>query len=1109
MKGTRRGACLRLSVWALAFTFLLAAASCTKQENPLFTKVPESQTGINFSNDLTFDSRFNIYTYRNFYNGGGVGLGDFNNDGLIDIYFTGNQKPNRLYLNEGNFVFRDITETAGVAGAKAWSTGVSVADVNGDGWLDIYVCNSGDVQGDDKENELFINNGDLTFTERAGELNLADPGFTTHAVFFDYDRDNDLDVYILNNSYQAIGSFNLRKNERPVRDRLGGDKLMRNDGHTFTDVSEAAGIFGSVIGFGLGATVGDVNNDGWPDIYVSNDFFERDYLYLNQHNGTFEERLTEQMPAISAASMGADMADLNNDGWPEIFVTEMLPHDYGRLKTVTTFDNWDRYMYSVVNGYHHQFTRNTLQLNNRNGTFSEIGRLAGVEATDWSWGALLFDMDNDGWKDLYVANGIFQDLTNQDYLQFISNEEFMRSVVTKDRVDYKKLVDLIPSNPVADFAFRNNGDLTFEDVSARWGFADPGFSNGAAYADLDNDGDLDLVVNHVNHVASIFQNHSNTLFNHSFLRFEIKGPGSNRFGAGAKITVGTGTARWTVEAIPNRGFQSSVDQRPFLGLGKLDSVDFIEILWPDGTVSARGKTATRQTILLDYNQERVSPRPHQPAVHRPRFVQHARPIVDYRHQENEFVDFDRDRLLYSMLSNLGPRLAAADADGNGLVDLHVGGAAGAPGKLFCQVEEGRFVEMNAQPFYVDAASEDAGSAFFDADGDGDMDLYVCSGGNEFTNVSNALRDRLYLNDGKGRFVKSEQLLPTSALENSSVVAPHDFDGDGDVDLFVGIRARALGYGIPQNGYLLENNGHGKFTEVSARRAPELKGLGMITDAHWADMNGDGNADLVIVGEYMAIEIFINKNGRLNRHSHRSLSQSQGWWNRIVATDIDGDGDIDLLAGNLGLNSRFRSSESSPVTMYVSDFDKNGSMEQIVCMSREGHTYPWALRHDMISQLPGLKKQFLKYEDFKTASINQIFSDQALGNALVLTARQMASGVFLNQGDGFRFIPFPLEAQVSPVYALALADVDRDGRTDIVLGGNQYKVKPEVGRYDASYLSVLINTGNGNFKTESAAALGLSVSGEVRDLRFITVNGENVLFVARNDDTLLTFSLNLD
>jgi enediyne biosynthesis protein E4 len=1103
------------NAWVVHFYIIcmfLFSTACTNRNTetiqPLFTEVTSDWSGINFKNTLTFDQKFNIYTYRNFYNGGGVALGDINNDGLIDIFFTANQGANRLYLNKGNLKFEDITEKAGIAGTRAWSTGVSMVDINGDGWLDIYVCNSGDVEGDNKENELFINNGDLTFTERAREYGVDDSGFSTHAVFFDYDGDGDLDLYILNNSYQSIGSFNLRKNERPKRDSLGGDKLLRNDNGVFSDVSSEAGIYGSIIGFGLGVTVGDVNKDGHPDIYISNDFFERDYLYINNGDGTFSEKLTEQIRSTSAASMGADLADINNDGLPDIFVTDMLPYDYNRFKTVTTFDSWDRYQYGVSNDYYHQFIRNTLQVNNGDGTFSELGRLAKVDATDWSWGALMFDMDNDGLKDIFVANGIYQDLTDQDYLQYISNEEVVRSIVTENKVDYQKLVELIPSRPIANFSFQNQGNFVFRNQTVAWGLGKPGFSNGSAYGDLDNDGDLELVINNVNGLASIYKNESERLLpENRFLKFELEGIGKNTLAIGASVTIGSGGSQFFIEQMPNRGFQSSVDPRPNIGLGSNAVADNVVVTWPDGRETRLTNVATNQTLRLKQSDGQIVPArqiKQEPKL----FTKKEVDVSGYIHKESSFVDFDRDKLVYHMISTEGPRISVGDVNDDGRDDFYIGGSKGYAGVLFIQQKDGKFMESKQSVFDADKLSEDTGSIFFDADGDGDLDLYVCSGSNEVSTSSSSLADRLYFNDGNGNFSRSPQVLPTSVFESSAVVRAADFDNDGDMDLFVGIRSHPFQYGMPMNGYILENNGTGEFTNITAHVAPGLIKLGMITDAVWADVDGDLDPDLIIVGEYMPIKVFINESGKfIEMENSVSPKKLNGWWNRIVAADIDGDGDMDFILGNHGLNSRFRASESKPVTMYVNDFDKNGTLEQVICMYYDEKSYPIALRHDLTSQLPGLKKKYLKYETFKDQTIYDIFTPDELKGSTILEAHEFQTGVLINDGQGrFTWKSLPVEAQFSPVYAIHVRDFDQDGKSDILLGGNLFGAKPEVGRYDASYGVYLKGDGKGEFTALRSIASGISITGEIRDIVPIRINEQDLIVVTRNNDSLLFYSV---
>ena len=1079
----------------------------------LFTLIDDSSSGLSFTNNLTFSSEFNIYTYRNYYNGGGVAIGDVNNDGLVDVYFTGNQVSNKLFLNKGDFKFEDITEKAGVAGTQTWSTGVAMADVNGDGLLDIYVCNSGNIEGGlNKRNELFINQGDLTFKEMAESYGVADKGYTTHAAFFDYDKDGDLDLYVLNNSYQAIGSFNLRKNERGKRDALGGDKLMRNDGGHFTDVSEQAGIYGSVIGFGLGVTVGDVNKDGWLDIFVSNDFFERDYLYINNQDGTFRESLTKQMNSISGASMGADLADINNDGWADLFVTEMLPKENDRLKTVTTFEDWNRYQYNVQNDYYHQFTRNMLQLNSGDESFHEVGRLAGVEATDWSWGALMFDMDNDGLKDIFVANGIYQDLTNQDFLQFASNEEFVKSVVSKQSVDYKRLMEIIPSTPIPNYAFKNNGNLNFSDQAHAWGLGTPGFSNGAAYGDLDNDGDLDLVVNNVNMPSFLYRNDSDKLFpDHHYIKLDLKGAGKNTFAVGAKITARKGTQEFYIEQMPMRGFESTVDHRPLLGLGGITQLDQLTVTWPDGRITVLDSVKADQMVTLKQTDASIVPASTRTTITAvaPLIKEvSGSTLIDFVHKENDFVDFDRDHLIFHMLSTEGPRMSKGDVNGDGAEDVFIGGAKDQPGALFIQHGDGSFARTTQTSFEKDKASEDLGSVFFDADNDGDLDLYVCSGGNEFSPSATALIDRMYFNDGKGNFSRSTQILPvTSSFESTSTVDAADYDGDGDLDLFVGSRLRSFHYGIPANSYILSNDGKGTFTDVTSQVAPALKNVGLVTDASWVDVDNDDDKDLIVVGEYMPIKVFINANGKLADQTMSGLEDSNGWWNAVEAADLDGDGDVDLVLGNHGTNSRFKASKEKPLCMYVNDFDKNGSIEHILCTFNGETDYPMVLRHDLVAQIPSLKKKYLKYETFRNERITDIFTPDQLVNTLELKAFELRSSVALNNGNGvFTLRPLPIEAQFSPIYGIEVTDVDHDGHVDLLIGGNLYNVKPEAGRYDGSYGLFLKGDGKANFQSISAGESGLRIDGEVRDIMTVKGHtGAKVLF-SRNNDAVKIYRL---
>lgn len=1082
----------------LTFIFSLTVlVACQEDSKTRFQLISTEESGIDFTNNLTFSNEFNVYTYRNYYNGGGVSIGDINNDGLVDVYFTANQSPNKLYLNKGNFQFEDITEKAGVGGIKGWSTGVTMADVNGDGLLDIYVCNSGDIAGDNKQNELFINRGDLTFVEAAAAYGLDDPGFSTHASFFDYDKDGDLDVYLLNNSYQAIGSFNLKTNERPKRDSLGGDKLLANQGAYFEDVSEKAGIYGSIIGFGLGVTVGDVNKDGWEDIYVSNDFFERDYLYINQKDGTFTEQLTSSMNSISGASMGADMADINNDGYNDLFVTEMLPKSNERIKSVTTFEDWNRYQYNVSNGYFHQFTRNTFQLNNGNNSFSEIGRLTGVEASDWSWGALIFDMNNDGMKDLFIANGVYKDLTNQDYLQYISNEEVIKSIVKDNKVDYAKLIEIIPSNKISNLAYLNQGGLDFQEKTHELGLDEPSFSNGSAYGDLDNDGDLDLIVNNVNMPSFVYKNMTSDRNEGNYLQLELKGLGQNVFGIGAKITVISPSSNYYIEQQPTRGFQSSVDFRPTIGLADASPVGII-VNWPTGTITRMSDVAVNQKVIIrEENGSSDQGDDHQTSTVQRLFS----PTSNFRftHQENDFVDFDRDRLLYHMKSTEGPKVSSGDLNGDGIDDFYVGGSKGFTGSLYLSLD-GSFVLTPQDAFEHDKISEDAESLFFDADNDGDLDLYVCSGGNEFSSSSSALADRLYLNNGSAFFTKSNQVLPISKYISTSTVTGSDIDHDGDIDLFVGERLKPFSYGVHGDGFLLENNGSGEFKNLEIEG---LKRIGLITDAEFVELDQDeSTSELVIVGEFMYPQIFQWKDGQLLEQMETQLEGLNGWWNTISQADLDQDGLTDLILGNHGLNSRFKASEKRPITLYLGDYDENGFKDPILTTTMEdGKAYPVALRHNLIDQIKSLKKKFPNYDSYKNATIEDILTPEQLKNSEKSSLTNLETMILKNEGSlRFSTVKLPLVCNLSPIYAIEVGDFDGDGDPDILMGGNLYRTKPEIGRYDASYGVFLTNEGNMNF-LDQGPQKGFVVEGEVRD--FLVY--ENQLHVFRNNDSVVSFT----
>jgi hypothetical protein len=1086
----------------------LGAASCGFREQKLFRLIDAQESNITFSNDLTFDPAFNIFKYRNYYNGGGVGLIDYNNDGLQDIYLVANMSKNRLYENKGNFKFEDVTEAAQVGGIRAWSTGVAIADVNGDGWMDIYVCNSGDVQGDDKKNELFINNTDGTFTEMAAQFGLANQGFSIHASFFDYDKDNDLDMYLVNNSYKAIGSFNLMDNERWERDPRGGDKLYRNDNGTFVDVTEQSGIYASVIGFGLGVTVADINNDGWLDIYISNDFFERDYLYYNNQKGGFTEKLEDQIKSISAAAMGADIGDLDNDGHMEIFVTDMLPPTNERLKTVTTFDSWERYIFSVENGYWHQFTRNVLQYNNGDSTFSEIGRYAGVEASDWSWAPIIFDFQNDGYKDIFISNGINQDLTNQDFLQFVTKDQILRKITAGGQVDYKTLISYIPSVPIPNHAYVNNGNLTFSNMSEEMGLSDDSFSNGTAYGDLDNDGDLDIVINNTNMQMFLYENLSENVHpeNH-YLRFVLKGEGGNTGALGTRISAFADGKSYILDHLPTRGFQSAIDYRPLLGVGKYDSID-VEVRWPSGKITRLPNIATNQELTL-HEADAVMKTPEPVESPQSLFVEMDSMAFHARHVENSFNDFERDRLLFEMASTQGPCLCSGDINNDGLEDIFIGGAKGFRGGIYGQNPDGDFIKIDVPVFDRTTQSEDIDCALFDANGDGNLDLYVATGGNEFNPAAASLNDRLYFGKGNYQFDLVRQSLPAGKLESSSVVEPCDFDQDGDADLFVGIRLRSFFYGEPCNGYILENDGKGNFTNISLEVAPDLSNIGMITDAKWADLDKDNDYDLIVVGKWMPISIFINNSGTFSL-DQSVLPNTNGWWNTIEAADVNGDSIPDILVGNHGLNSRFRASIEKPIHMYVKDFDRNGTMEQIICQYEGNKLFPLPLKHDLAGQIPHMGARYPRYENYMFEEITDIFNKNELLDAIDLHSQDLSTSVFLSK-DVLEYakVELPMQVQFSSIFAILVNDFNNDSNPDILFAGNMYESKPEVGIYDANYGTLTLGDGEGNFELLPVLRSGLKIDKATRKICAVETPYGLRIVVANNNERAQVFRKNAE
>ena len=1082
------------------------------KSDPLFELISAEHSGISFSNDLKEDLNINIMNYEYYYNGGGVAIGDINNDGLPDIYFSGTNVSNRLYINKGNLVFEDITDKAGVSGGLGFKTGITMVDINGDGFLDIYVCKTGKFDAQNRTNLLYINNGDLTFTEKAAEYGLNDSSYSNSCTFFDYDLDGDLDMYLVNHPINFLEANTIRVqqvNNELVRlpyanFDLVSDRLYRNNGNnTFTDVSKQAGIMNNSYGFMM--TITDINEDGYPDLYVSNDYIEPDFLYINNGNGTFTENLKAYIRHTSHFGMGVDIADYNNDGLMDIVVLDMIPEDNRRLKQLDNVMKYDRYQMQVKFGYYHQQMRNTLQLNNGNNSFSEIGQLSGISNTDWSWGPLFADFNNDGYKDLFVANGYRRDVTNLDYMKFTVDSINRSGGATVS--DINQLLKLIPTEKLQNYIFENNKDLTFKNVSNDWGITEKTWSNGCAYADLDNDGDLDLVINNIDEQAYLYKNLADKkIADNHYLKVKLIGTDKNRNGIGAYVKLKTQAGEQIQYITPSRGFFSSQDITAHFGTGNQKYIEQIKVIWPDGKMQILNNVPTNQLLQIDYknaDQKFERKRERNTEV---LFAEVSDKIgLNYTHKENEFVDFKREPLIPHEFSKNGPGIAVGDINGDGMEDVFVGGALGYSGALFIQKSNSTFANIPNPSLEQDKLKEDMGALFFDSDNDGDLDLYVVSGGSESDGESSDYQDRLYINDGKGNFSRAQDALPQILSSGSCVIAA-DYDKDGDLDLFVGGKIVGGSYPVAPQSYLLQNN-NGKFTNVTNALAPGLENAGLVSSAIWSDYDQDGNLDLIVVGEWMPITIFRNVNGRFSKVTNiPALANSDGWWNSIISGDFDNDGDIDYVAGNLGLNSRLKASPDQPASVHYKDFDNNGALDAIICTYMQGICYPIAQRDQLLEQLRFLRKRFTRYSTYANATIENVFTPDELNGANKLVAKTFASSYIENLGNGqFKISNLPIEAQFSPVYGMVAEDLNKDGNLDVLLVGNNYSSDVLSGRYDAGNGLVLFGKGNGTFENVSVTKSGFYNPKNAKALARVRLeNGSMAYLISNNNDKLQAF-----
>jgi enediyne biosynthesis protein E4 len=1092
--------------FSIVCSLAVVVLSCKQQDQPslLFKKVSVDKSQLNFRNDLKEDESFNIIEYLYLYNGGGVALGDINNDGLIDVYLTSNQDSNRLYLNKGNWVFEDITRSAKTWGEGNWKTGVSMADVNGDGWLDIFLCGVGNYKKFKGRNQLLLNNRDQTFTDVTDQSGLSFSGFSTQAAFFDYDLDGDLDMYLTNHSVHSPLSYGKASN-RLKSDSLAGDRLYRNDINItgklhFVDVTKAAGIYNSSIGYGLSVGLSDLNTDGYPDIYISNDFSENDYLYINNRNGSFRELSQQAFKHTSRFSMGNDIADLNNDGLPDIVTLDMRPYKESVIKTSASEDAYEIWKFKESYGFLPQVSRNAIQINqglldSGRLVFTDLAQMSSIAATDWSWGPLSFDADGDGNKDIFITNGIVRRPNNMDYIAFISSDS-SQNLMKQGTLPWVKLM---PEGSETNFFFKGLGDNTFHDMTKSWADFSNDFSTGAAYADLDNDGDPDLVVNRVNDYALLLENQAKQ----SFLSIQLKGPAGNNFGVGTKIKITQAGRSQFQELFPTRGWQSCGSYRLMFGVLPNQPIEIVAT-WPNGNISR--KVTSSKAVLMSYDSSFVAK--HDTSFVKPILAQSN--AINYVHHEDQFTPFSREPLIPFSWANMGPCIAVSEDKNDVAEFIFVGSSVHNPAKLYKENSKGGWTE-SADIDQGATTSEDTDAQFFDFDGDGDNDLLVVAGGGEKMN-DKSLVPRLYQNVN-GRLKLTKGLFPEISL-NASCARPNDFDGDGDIDVFIGGAVMPFLYGMPPPSYLVENVG-GRFIinqvwSMNAKfNSPSPNRPGMISDAVWADVNRDKRPDLILVGQWMPITVLIQRDDHRfeNQTETRGLKNSFGLWNSIETHDLDQDGDLDFVVGNLGLNSRLKASQSQPLELYVGDFDSNGGSDQILVYYNEGKQHPFITRDQLVKQIPSFKRKFLRYEDFKNAKLQDIITPIQQGNAALLKASTLYSAILLQDKDSLRIQPLPSQAQYSSVYATLVTDVNSDQLPDIILVGNQTEVQPEIGPFDASIGLVLLGDGKGNFSSLSPQKSGFYVPGNSREIRLVKTSKNNSILVGRNNNSVLSFTIN--